>query len=847
MMSRLAERLRTGWKQTPHAYPLCALSLFPLLFFVKARVQGGMLFGSDTLLIFAPLRALGFEHLRRGNLLEWNPYIVAGMPYLGEIQTTLLYPLSFLFLFLPLPLAITLTPLLHLWLSGVFMYLFVRQLQGSRMGAVIAGLTYQLSGFQLAHLYAGHHTITTTYTWLPLLFLLAQRAVEERSYLWTVGVGVALCLQILAGYPGITYYTCVGLALWWIALSLRQALAKARAENSEGEAEVGRGMSIGMMFRHLLGSWTLGGYAVMVALALAAFQILPTLETAAQSMREGGTPYRFASSFSLPPENLLCLLFPDLWGDSVRIPYWGRWYGWEVMGYVGVLPLLLAVAAVTVRPSFLTRFWGALALLALLLSLGRYLFFYPWVYRLLPGLAFFRGPARALVLWTLAVSVLAGIGWDRVAYSDENERRRLRLLTGCLSVLSAVGVLGLILSAGQSGVSRSWVSLTGYLLSLGTAEERYANVPYPHPAFLQASFSISQQSLFWGVLLLTFAAAWMRQRLDQPTRRGWMLAGLVIVGMDLLAYGNKYVQGVPFRRAQLDPEVARFLQQRRRAEGPFRVVNLTREYSDNVGAMHGIEMVGGFDPFIPQRFVEFANVSEGRPMDVALVVVKLSRHSPLLDLLNARYFMTNRDAPLKDNALVEVFQNRHVRLYENRRALPRAWVVHNVQTIPDRVALLTALAQKQFDPRRTLLVEQPLIKKFPPANEPMCQRPDAERCQIMHHSPERVVIQARLATDGYVVLADAFFPGWEARVDGKAVAILRANYLFRAVPVPSGEHTITFVYRSSGLRRGAWVSVGAWGCMVISVLLFVRRSRQNPPPVMTGAVLPALPSALSAP
>jgi uncharacterized membrane protein YfhO len=75
--------------------------------------------------------------------------------------------------------------------------------------------------------------------------------------------------------------------------------------------------------------------------------------------------------------------------------------------------------------------------------------------------------------------------------------------------------------------------------------------------------------------------------------------------------------------------------------------------------------------------------------------------------------------------------------------------------------------------------------------------------RITHEEPRRVVLQAELAQAGYVVLSDAFVPGWRAEVDGRDVPILPANLMFRAVPVPAGAHQITFLYHPASWVAGA--------------------------------------------
>jgi uncharacterized membrane protein YfhO len=89
-----------------------------------------------------------------------------------------------------------------------------------------------------------------------------------------------------------------------------------------------------------------------------------------------------------------------------------------------------------------------------------------------------------------------------------------------------------------------------------------------------------------------------------------------------------------------------------------------------------------------------------------------------------------------------------------------------------------------------------------------CQGESPGEAVVTSYQPERVSVEVDVRGSGaYLVLLDAWYPGWEASVDGGAAEILRANGLFRAVRVPEGSHTVEFVYRSSPLIVGGVISL----------------------------------------
>jgi uncharacterized membrane protein YfhO len=79
--------------------------------------------------------------------------------------------------------------------------------------------------------------------------------------------------------------------------------------------------------------------------------------------------------------------------------------------------------------------------------------------------------------------------------------------------------------------------------------------------------------------------------------------------------------------------------------------------------------------------------------------------------------------------------------------------------------------------------------------------------EIIDNAPERVAVRVRSRMPGFLYLADQFFPGWTAHVNGVPREILRANYTFRLVEVPAGDSEVVFTYRSRFLWLGALISL----------------------------------------
>lgn len=154
-----------------------------------------------------------------------------------------------------------------------------------------------------------------------------------------------------------------------------------------------------------------------------------------------------------------------------------------------------------------------------------------------------------------------------------------------------------------------------------------------------------------------------------------------------------------------------------------------------------------------------------------------------------------------------------VKIYENLDNLPRAFVVHRARMVEDDEAALAAMAGTGFDPGQEVLLtaetggEEPAL----PGNGI-----GTDKARITVYSAERVVVEVNTESEGYLVLTDTHYPGWQATLDGQGVTILRADVLFRAVLVPAGSHVIEFRYRPRTVQVGAAISLVTLFGMVVS-------------------------------
>lgn len=165
-----------------------------------------------------------------------------------------------------------------------------------------------------------------------------------------------------------------------------------------------------------------------------------------------------------------------------------------------------------------------------------------------------------------------------------------------------------------------------------------------------------------------------------------------------------------------------------------------------------------------------------------------------------------------------VYQDDDMSILENRDAMPRAFLVGQAIVVPPGADALTLMLEGPFDPRVSALIEGPV-----PPNVSLPSGSQGLRASgiatIASRRPREVVVHVATEQDALLVLSDSWFPGWVARVDGERTALLRANYLFRAVGVPRGNHTVTFSYEPLSVAVGAITTVGA-ALLVLAMPVF---------------------------
>jgi hypothetical protein len=583
-------------------FGVAALYFVPVLLAGNGKILSAV--GTDVWSQFYYWRHFGFGALARGELPLWNPYVFSGTPYIAGIQSAIFYPGNFLYLVLGTAFATNLGIALHCFLASFFTYLYARYLSLAAVPAFFSAITFAYGAPYVLHIYAGHLSIISTMAWLPLLFLSWEAFLRTDNFKCLLLGALVLAVAVLAGHPQYLFYSLIAVGLYFI---LHLVIAKD--------------------FSHL--GKRLCGFNLFVALGilLAAVQLLPALELTRNSVRES-LSFQWIADFSLPPENLLTLLVPDVFGDLATTPYWGKYYLWEMSLYVGVLPLAAAAVALVFERSNAVKCFALIASIALVLAFGKHTPLLKLLYHTVPGFNLFRGVSKFVFVFSFAVAILAGFGLAKIgeliSSSDRKARPVAFTLIGGAALLFVSAWLSWI--AGQE-LWRAWID------ALQASEDRFTSLPPIDSNFVASASRGALAAAVKSTLLLLALAGWLlagRAKWLAPRIGGMILVGLTV--LDLWHFGARYLVTFAPERLAMAADLQNFLQ---RDDAAFRIA--TPIFSlVNTGMLHGIENAGGYDAIVLKPYSEFINLIQAKPLDKPNIVMTFNRLTPLLRFLNVR-------------------------------------------------------------------------------------------------------------------------------------------------------------------------------------------------------------------
>jgi hypothetical protein len=740
-----------------------------------ALLTSSVFFERDILGYWYPNIEVFTRAIAEGAWPLWNPYSGFGAPLLADPNFQIAYPLTWLNLWLPRAAYYKLFVTVHCLIAGAGAWALARRQGLSPASAFVAGAAFSASGPFLSAANLFHHFAGAA--WMPGVLWAVEgglRGSTRRSWL---PIGVMGVMQVLAGSGDLCLITAMAVAL------------------RVGVHLVGRRRSLPSELARLI---PVGGKALTFALLLSAVQWLPTLDIAGSSMRTQQLAVT-STYWSLHPGSLADLVVPGLTADLpmsdrlraalfeareplLRCLYWG-------------LPLLLLAALATPGPD---RTWAALAGGCFLVAaLGRHTPFYSLLLTL-PGAGLLRYPVKYMVPASLFAALLAARGAEawRGPWREREGRRALLLGGMWLGAGAAAGAAALWLES-EPPTLAPWLDLGALASGSGSA----------------TAGSLGRTA---AVAAVCAALLGLRSRYVRAPR--WLaLALLALVVADLAAVGSGVNRLAPPEIVAHRPEGAQRLAAEpgarvfagRRAPECWEQIRTPQGWDERWARALAVQQ--SLSPPVGARWAlygsydgEFSGLGSLRAAPVTDAARQFEGTPLGLRLLRmgaVDYVMSVGSRGYEGLSLLEDLPSVYpcpLRLFRVGEPMPRAYVVDGVRSEPAGDPL-PALADPELDLSRSVILPAPEV---PREGTPSFRG----SARITWRRADAMVLEVEASGPAVLVVVEAFSPGWQATVDGRRAEILRANLLFRAVPVPAGRHRVALVYRPRAALVGIALS-----------------------------------------
>jgi Bacterial membrane protein YfhO len=497
--------------------------------------------------------------------------------------------------------------------------------------------------------------------------------------------------------------------------------------------------------------------AIVLGAAAGAVVMMPLSALGGISDRAEPLGYDWSTRLAYWMPNIQTFLVPYVHGDISDNTYEGPPFFWEDYGYVGVLTFLFALyGAYRDRRRPIVVFTFALTLLAYVIVLGRATPVFHAAYLLVPGMRLFRFPTRFLIVVELGLALLAAFGLTRLrddlAHRWPVPSRIPSIAVAAICVLTALDLF---------------------------VHQPRQNPMVPADAWLAPPASVE---------LVRSTAA--QPRTFTPRHRD--------VHRRVFLEARGWVNVEPYYRLRdvLAPNLG---------GGFWNVptgdcyVGLSPRWYVDVWGDHNRELA-------------LMSVLSGNDFRASRLRVR-----PNFPTILGAYGVTHMITSFPVDGASLPFAGRAGSAYVYRvESAARVRFVAAARHMGDADAA-KRLLDPAFDPSREVLVQDGPASLHPAidAAAPAPQGGLPARTEIVREDAAVLDIEADAPADGFLLLADTFYPGWRAEVDGRSVPVYRANLSVRTIELPKGTHKIRFTYEAPGLARGLQISIAAMAGLLV--------------------------------
>jgi hypothetical protein len=777
------------------------LAVLAVLYF--GDIRGSLFIERDLLVFFVPPRQFWVEEVKNLIFPLWNPYYLNGHPLFATLQPGVLYPFSILYFILPFDWAFNLNIELHFALAGIFTYFLVRGMSGSQGAAIISAVAFMLSGY----LISVHNLLSTLLSviWVPLFFLCYFSAIKNNRLGHAILSGVVGVMMFLGGGIEVCYLT---FAIAFLMTLIPQLVLV------NDFIKIRRRLFFFAIF-------------CAVFFGLSAVQLLPFLELSQLSIRSKGLTYQEVGTWSLHPFDLVELFLPDQYGVGTGFNNYWTYQNWLKTIYMGGIPFILG--ALFLR-KWDRRAQGFLLLLfiSLGLAMGQNTLFHHFLYEYLPFFNKLRFPVKFIFLAVLVLSVAAGLGYDYYKKelaernSESQSWARYILIIGffCMVVFGVLNIFN--------------EPIIAHLKSVG----------WDQPEYNKTESNIFNFKRFLAFTSLFCVGMFLYSK-PQFKKTAVLIVLIALFILDLFFAHFKFYNKLEYKKVQKLGENAKFIMSDPEL---FRTFVTPKTQKSKTKVKKDWQMLDILQERLTTGLLNNQRIFSTDGMTVTQQVrwdklAELVKTAPaidstnLLNLMNVKYVVSTPPINTEGFKLVHAtepipqnpkerkkWENSNViKVYENKKMLPRAFLVPNCKTLSSEKEYKIIMEKKSFDPENILLLDaEP--KKFP-CKKQVGDVEEKGTVKVDSYKSNTIDLTVNSQSRQFLFLSDSYYPGWKVYVDGEEKEILRANYLFRALIVEPGKHRVHFEYDPLSFKLGLAISVTT---ILLCGAYFLReRNRRN--------------------
>ncbi len=505
-------------------------------------------------------------------------------------------------------------------------------------------------------------------------------------------------------------------------------------------------------------------FTILGVLAIS-IQIIPSIELYLNAPRSSS----FEKINTIPFHQLATILSPDLFGNPVtRNNFLGHYIEWNM--FAGSATFLISLYALSKR-SRTTLFFIIMAVASLLLSLDT---------PIIDAFVSFKIPvlstsslSRILCIFSFSICVLAAFGIDKIKNDLENKKFKT-IFIWIFSILTIVSIL--------------WIYVLGKFINPEFLLIAKRNLTLP---------TILSISLIFSVLI------GLRKEF---IKIGFLLI-LALTIIDMLRFSTKWQ---PFESKELAYTKTPIVKELSELDKKSRIIT---PFGEECSTYFNYQTAEGYDPLYIGSYGEFVkSMNHGKLQDADRLGAYLPEEGiyfpKVIDFLGIRYIVQKKSDLGKpwafqfnnynDKKFKLIYEDKDFQIFENYEVLPKAFLVGKHIVEANKQNVFNKIYSENFNFKNNVILKKDPKVKVGEGN--------VNKVEIIKYSQNKILISTRSDTEKILVISDNFYPGWIAKINGKNTEIIRANYTFRAVPVPKGNNEVEISYEPKSFKAGFTIS-----------------------------------------